>query len=148
MAADLFETYAVTIVATMVLSSIFFPGDMSMIIYPLTIGGACILTSIIGTFFVKLGKSKNVMNALYKGFVVSAISSLIILYPVTDYVLGLDKAYTLKDKSFTGMSLYYCGIIGLVITGLLIWITEYYTCLLYTSPSPRDRTRSRMPSSA
>ena len=71
MAADLFETYAVTIVATMVLSSIFFPSDMSMMIYPLTIGGACILTSIIGTFFVKLGKSKNVMGALYKGFIVT-----------------------------------------------------------------------------
>ena len=72
MAADLFETYAVTIVATMVLSSIFFVGrPMNMMIYPLTIGGACILTSILGTFFVKLGKSKNVMNALYKGFVVS-----------------------------------------------------------------------------
>ena len=76
MAADLFETYAVTIVATMVLSSIFFQGDMSMMIYPLTIGGACILTSILGTFFVKLGKDKNVMNALYKGFVVSAIASV------------------------------------------------------------------------
>ena len=74
MAADLFETYAVTIVATMVLSSIFFYGDINMMIYPLTIGGACILTSILGTFFVKLGKSKNVMNALYKGFVVSAVS--------------------------------------------------------------------------
>ena len=88
MAADLFETYAVTIVATMVLSSIFFYGDINMMIYPLTIGGACILTSILGTFFVKLGKSKNVMNALYKGFVVSAVSSLLILYPVTDYVIG------------------------------------------------------------
>ncbi|MDC1539010.1 sodium/proton-translocating pyrophosphatase, partial [Pelagibacteraceae bacterium] len=79
MAADLFETYAVTIVATMVLASIFFNGDMNMMIYPLSIGGACILTSILGTFFVKLGKSKNVMNALYKGFVVSAVSSLAIL---------------------------------------------------------------------
>ena len=127
MAADLFETYAVTIVATMVLSSIFFQGDMSMMIYPLTIGGACILTSILGTFFVKLGRSKNVMNALYKGFVVSAVSSLIILYPVTDYVLGLDNTYNLENKVFSGMSLYYCGIIGLVITGLLIWVTEYYT---------------------
>ena len=127
MAADLFETYAVTIVATMVLSSIFFPGNMSMIIYPLTIGGACILTSIIGTFFVKLGKSKNVMNALYKGFVVSAISSLIILYPVTDYVLGLENIYQTDKNSFTGLSLYYCGVIGLIITGLLIWVTEYYT---------------------
>ena len=127
MAADLFETYAVTIVATMVLSSIFFPGDLSMMIYPLTIGGACILTSIIGTFFVKLGGSKNVMGALYKGFVVSALTSLIILYPVTDFVLGLENSYNLNNKSFTGMSLYYCGVIGLIITGLLIWVTEYYT---------------------
>ena len=64
-----------------------------MMIYPLTIGGACILTSILGTFFVKLGKSKNVMNALYKGFIATAIISLIILYPITDYVLGLEKSY-------------------------------------------------------
>ena len=127
MAADLFETYAVTIVATMVLSSIFFPNDMSMMIYPLTIGGACILTSIIGTFFVRLGNTKNVMNALYKGFIVSAIASLIILYPVTDYVLGLENIYKLKTKSFSGIDLYYCGVIGLIITGLLIWVTEYYT---------------------
>ena len=127
MAADLFETYAVTIVATMVLSSIFFPNDMSMMVYPLTIGGACILTSIIGTFFVRLGNSKNVMNALYKGFIVSALASLIILYPVTDYVLGLENIYKLKNKSFTGIDLYYCGVIGLIITGLLIWVTEYYT---------------------
>ena len=127
MAADLFETYAVTIVATMVLSSIFFQGDMSMMIYPLTIGGACILTSILGTFFVKLGKDKNVMNALYKGFVVSAIASIIILYPVTDHVIGFATEYNVNGKNFNGMSLYYCGIIGLIITGLLIWITEYYT---------------------
>jgi K(+)-stimulated pyrophosphate-energized sodium pump len=127
MAADLFETYAVTIVATMVLSSIFFQGDMSMMIYPLTIGGACILTSIIGTFFVKLGKDKNVMNALYKGFVVSAIASVVILYPVTDHVIGFTTEYNVDGKNFNGMSLYFCGIIGLVITGLLIWITEYYT---------------------
>jgi K(+)-stimulated pyrophosphate-energized sodium pump len=127
MAADLFETYAVTIVATMVLSSIFFQGDMSMMIYPLTIGGACILTSIIGTFFVKLGKDKNVMNALYKGFVVSAIASVVILYPVTDHVIGFSTEYNVDGKNFNGMSLYFCGIIGLVITGLLIWITEYYT---------------------
>ena len=127
MAADLFETYAVTIVATMVLSSIFFQNDMGMMIYPLSIGGACLLTSIIGTFFVKLGKSKNIMGALYKGFLVSAILSLIVLYPVTDYVIGLTKVYSLKGLQFTGMSLYICGVIGLVITGLLIWITEYYT---------------------
>jgi K(+)-stimulated pyrophosphate-energized sodium pump len=127
MAADLFETYAVTIVATMVLSSIFFVGDINMMIYPLTIGGACILTSIVGTFFVRLGSTNNVMNALYKGFVVSAIASLAILYPVTDYVIGFSNEYTVNNKSFNGMDLYYCGVVGLVITGLLIWITEYYT---------------------
>ena len=127
MAADLFETYAVTIVATMVLSSIFFHGDMNMMVYPLTIGGACIITSIIGTFFVKLGKSKNVMNALYKGFIATALISLIVLYPVTDYVIGFNNSYNVGDKSFTGLSLYYCGIIGLIITGLIIWVTEYYT---------------------
>ncbi len=127
MAADLFETYAVTIVATMVLSSIFFHGDFNMMIYPLTIGGACIITSILGTYFVKLGKSKNVMNALYKGFVVTAISSLLVLYPVTDYVIGLSSEYSIENKIFNGMDLYLCGIVGLIITGLLIWVTEYYT---------------------
>ncbi len=126
MAADLFETYAVTIVATMVLSSIFFVGDLNMMIYPLSIGGACILTSILGTFFVKLGKDKNVMNALYKGFIVSAVASLVILWPVTDYVIGFTNEYTVNGKTFNGMNLYYCGVVGLVITGLLIWITEYY----------------------
>jgi len=127
MSADLFETYAVTIVATMVLSSIFFHNDMNMMIYPLTIGGICILTSILGTFFVRLGKSKNIMAALYKGFVATAISSLILLYPLTDYVIGFTTQYVIADKNFNGMSLYYCGVIGLVITGLIIWVTEYYT---------------------
>ena len=127
MAADLFETYAVTIVATMVLSSIFFVGDLNMMIYPLTIGAACLITSIIGTFFVKLGNNNNVMNALYKGFIVSALASLAILWPVTDYVIGFSNEYTINDKTFNGMDLYYCGVIGLLITGLLIWITEYYT---------------------
>ncbi len=127
MAADLFETYAVTIVATMVLSSIFFIGDFSMMIYPLAIGGACILTSILGTFFVTLGSDKNIMKAMYKGFVITAISSLVILYPITKYVIGFTTEYIVNEKSFTGLSLYFCGIIGLVITGLIIWITEYYT---------------------
>ncbi len=98
-----------------------------MMVYPLSIGGACILTSIIGTFFVKLGKSKNIMAALYKGFIATALTSLVILYPTTDFVLGLENIYTISNKSFTGMSLYICGVIGLVITGLLIWVTEYYT---------------------
>ena len=103
MAADLFETYAVTIVATMVLSSIFFIGDLNMMIYPLTIGAACIITSIIGTFFVKLGNNNNVMNALYKGFIVSALASLAILWPVTDYVIGFNNEYTVNEKTFNGM---------------------------------------------
>ena len=127
MAADLFETYAVTIVATMVLASIFFTSNANMMVYPLAIGGSCILTSIAGTFFVKLGKTKNIMNALYKGFIVTAVLSLVILYPVTDSVLGLDSVFKVSNKSFTGLDLYICGVAGLVITGLLIWITEYYT---------------------
>ncbi len=127
MAADLFETYAVTIVATMVLASIFFPNDYNLMIYPLAIGGACIITSIIGTWFVKLGKSKNIMGALYKGFIVTAITSLIILYPVTESVIGLTENYSNSGKNFNGLDLYICGVVGFVITGLLIWITEYYT---------------------
>ena len=127
MAADLFETYAVTIVATMVLASIFFPQNYNLMVYPLAIGGACILTSIIGTWFVKLGKSKNIMGALYKGFLVTAITSLLILYPVTDSVVGLSETYNNNGKIFSGMDLYICGVVGFIITGLLIWITEYYT---------------------
>ncbi len=127
MAADLFETYAVTIVATMVLASIFFPNDYNLMVYPLAIGGACIITSIIGTWFVKLGKSKNIMGALYKGFIVTAITSLIILYPVTDTIVGLTENYSNNNKNFNGMDLYICGVVGFAITGLLIWITEYYT---------------------
>ena len=131
MAADLFETYAVTIVATMVLSSIFFPLDYNLMIYPLAIGGSCILTSIIGTWFVRLGKSKNIMGALYKGFIVTAITSLLILYPVTSSIVGLSESYTNSGKTFNGMDLYICGVVGFVITGLLIWITEYYTGTTY-----------------
>ena len=128
MAADLFETYAVTIVATMVLASIFFPQDYNLMVYPLAIGGACIITSIIGTWFVKLGKSNNIMGALYKGFIVTAISSLIIMYPVTDSIVGINETYNNNAGSvFTGLDLYICGVVGFIITGLLIWVTEYYT---------------------
>lgn len=127
MAADLFETYVVTIVATMVLSSIFFVDNLSMMIYPLTIGAVCILTSIAGTFFVRLGSSKNIMGALYKGFIATAIFSLAILYPTTDKIIGLDNIYSTTKVEFSGFGLYLCGVIGLVITGLIIWITEYYT---------------------
>jgi K(+)-stimulated pyrophosphate-energized sodium pump len=131
MAADLFETYAVTIVATMVLASIFFSGNLNMLIYPLSIAGSCLITSIIGTYFVRLGSNKSIMGALYKGFIVSAILSLAVLYPVTEHVIGLTKVYKVGTLSFTGLKLYYCGVIGLVITGLLIWVTEYYTSTAY-----------------
>ena len=85
----------------MVLSSIFFPTDYNLMIYPLAIGGACILTSIIGTWFVKLGKSKNIMGALYKGFIVTAITSLLILYPVTSSIVGLQKHTAIVEKHLT-----------------------------------------------
>ncbi len=127
MAADLFETYAVTIVATMVLASIFFQGDGNMMIYPLAIGGGCIIASIVGTFFVRLGKSKNIMGALYKGFIVTAVISLILLYPITSSVIGLENIFVVGEKSFNGFDLYYCGVVGLAVTGLIIWVTEYYT---------------------
>ena len=127
MAADLFETYAVTIVATMVLSSIFFTNDLNMMIYPLSIGASCIITSIAGTFFVRLGKSKNIMGALYKGFIATAIFSILILYPVTDKIIGLNNIYSSSNAQFSGFDLYLCGIVGLIITGLIIWVTEYYT---------------------
>ena len=130
MAADLFETYAVTIVATMVLATIFFTGPIAemMTIYPMAIGGSCLVASIIGTFFVRLGRSQSIMGALYKGFIASAILSLIFIYPVTQVILGdMSKEFSFGTTSFTGTSLYICAFIGIVITGLLIWITEYYT---------------------
>jgi len=127
MAADLFETYAVTIVATMVLSSIFFIGNLSMMIYPLAIGASCILTSIAGTFFVKLGSSKNIMGALYKGFIVTAILSVVVLYPITNKIIGFNNIYSTTNSEFSGFELYLCGVVGLIITGLIIWVTEYYT---------------------
>ena len=132
MAADLFETYAVTVVATMVLASIFFAGDAvlssQMMLYPLVIGGACILTSVIGTFCVKLGANQNIMGALYKGFIVSAILSAVALYPVTNWIVGMDEV---GGMGFSGLDLFFCGLVGLVITGLLIWVTEYYTSTEY-----------------
>ncbi len=128
MAADLFETYAVTVVATMVLASIFLQGAAySLMLLPLAIGGVCVLTSILGTFFVKMGKSQNIMAALYKGFLVTAVTSAIALYFVFDFVLGgINNTVGLVNGA-TGLDLYYCGLVGLVVTGLIIWITEYYT---------------------
>ncbi len=134
MAADLFETYAVTVVATMVLASIFFTDAaqaMTMMIYPLVIGGACILASVVGTFFVKLGASNNIMGALYKGFIVSAVLSAVALFIITMIMIGLTDAITIGKIQTTGLSLFFCGLTGLVITGLIIWVTEYYTSTEY-----------------
>jgi len=128
MAADLFETYAVTAVATMVLAAIFFAGSpvllVNMMTLPLAIGGICIITSIIGTFFVKLGASQSIMGALYKGLIVTGVLSLIGVAIVIYALIGFGP---LAGVKFTGLALFECGIVGLIVTGLIIWITEYYT---------------------
>ncbi len=129
MAADLFETYVVSIVATMVLASIFFAGQpilTDIMALPLAIGGVCIIASIIGTFFVKL-TGTNIMGALYKGFLVSAALSLVGIGVVTAVLIGFGTDMTVDGVTFSGFSLFLCAIVGLVVTGLLIWVTEYYT---------------------
>ncbi|HTS39501.1 MAG TPA: sodium-translocating pyrophosphatase [Xanthobacteraceae bacterium] len=129
MAADLFETYAVTTVATMVLASIFFRGTpllSQMMTLPLAIGGACIITSIIGTFFVKLGASQSIMGALYKGLIVTGLLSLVGIALVI-YLLLPNGFGPIAGQPYTGMTLFVCGIVGLAVTGLIVWITEYYT---------------------
>jgi K(+)-stimulated pyrophosphate-energized sodium pump len=130
MAADLFETYAVTAVATMVLAAIFFatsPLLVNMMTLPLAIGGVCILTSIAGTFFVKLGANQSIMGALYKGLIATGVLSLIGVAGVIYALVGFDTPLRAGPASFTGLTLVWCGIAGLVVTGLIIVITEYYT---------------------
>ncbi|MBN9307086.1 MAG: sodium-translocating pyrophosphatase [Devosia sp. 67-54] len=130
MAADLFETYVVTIVATMVLASIVLPDAFKLagMVLPLAIGGACVITSIIGTYFVRLGSGSNIMGALYKGIIATGVLSLIVLLPVLWWVFGdLNAALGDASKAFTPWSLFWCGVTGLVITALIIVITEYYT---------------------
>ena len=154
MAADLFETYVVTVGATMVLTALLLTslGDllMPMMALPLLIGGACIVTSIIGTYFVKLGRKQNIMGAMYKGFIVTAVLSIPAIFGVMTWALGdmnaLIGASVVSETAtvalgdtlvtegtaevvggFTGMDLFWCAMLGLVVTGLIIWITEYYT---------------------
>ena len=130
MAADLFETYAVTVVATMVLAAIFFVGQpilASAMLYPLGICGTCIVTSIVGTFFVKLGANGSIMGALYKGLIVGGVLSIGGLALATHYLVGWDVIGTANGVAITGKNLFICGVLGLVITGLIVWITEYYT---------------------
>src|SRR5271170_6532638 len=129
MAADLFETYAVTTVATMILAAIFFGSVsadmvMRMMTYPLAIGGICIIASIIGTFFVRLGASQSIMGALYKGMIATAILALVGIAGVIYELIGFGA---LPGVSYSGQTLFICGIVGLAVTGLIIWITEYYT---------------------
>ena len=145
MAADLFETYVVTIAATMVLASILFAGVpmvegdgisavQRFMLYPLAIGGACILTSIGGTYFVKLSQgSTNVMGALYKGLIATGVMSVVALLLVTSLVTGFQQDYEIAGlggegvRTFNGFGLFICGIMGLVVTGAIVWVTEYYT---------------------
>lgn len=139
MAADLFETYAVTIVATMVLASLFFAGttrEAAMMAYPMAIGAVCILASIAGTFFVKISNAKGwlnnlsanpIMNALYKGFMATAVLSVGGIFFVTAWLPGLFRLTAADGTNFCGLSLFLCAVVGLLVTGLLIWVTEYYT---------------------
>ncbi|MCB2101412.1 MAG: sodium-translocating pyrophosphatase [Rhodobacterales bacterium] len=129
MAADLFETYAVTVVATMLLGAIFFAGGQqeTMMMLPLLIGGVCIVGSVIATWFVKLGASQNIMGALYKGLIASAVISAFLIGGVTSMFIGWDTAYDMVGRAVTGTQLFVCSITGLVVTGLIVWITEYYT---------------------
>ena len=123
MAADLFETYAVTLVATMLLATISFSGTDNLVAAmeaPLAIGGACILASIVGTFFVRLGSGANIMGALYKGLIVTALISAALVFGVTKYLFG--------DQF---MDYFWCAIVGLAVTGLIVWVTEYYTSTAY-----------------
>jgi K(+)-stimulated pyrophosphate-energized sodium pump len=127
MAADLFETYAVTTVATMVLAAIFFAGTpilANMMTLPLAIGGVCIITSIAGTFFVRLPASQSIMGALYRGLVATGALSLVGIALVIWLLVGFEQ---LPGVQYSGASLFVCGIAGLAVTGLIIWITEYYT---------------------
>jgi K(+)-stimulated pyrophosphate-energized sodium pump len=130
MAADLFETYVVTVGATMVLIALLLKsaGDqlLPLMSLPLLMGGVCIITSIIGTYFVRLGGGKNVMGAMYKGFLVTAVLSIPAIWFSTQYALG-DMETLITGTDYNGRSLFYCSLLGLVITGLIIWITEYYT---------------------
>jgi len=134
MAADLFETYVVTLVATMLLGSIYASAENKTLLmgYPLLIGGACVLSSVIGTFFVRLDESLNVMRALYKGFIVCMILSAVLFAIVTWQVFGFEQAIVLNSISYSGMNFLWCGWIGFLTCGLLVWITEYYTATHYS----------------
>jgi len=129
MAADLFETYAVTMVGTMLLGTLFFTGAdrETLMTLPLLIGATCIVASVIATFFVRLGASNNIMGALYKGFIASAVISAVFIGGIISLDIGWDTVFATGGSTFTGTNLYICALTGLVVTGLIVWITEYYT---------------------
>jgi K(+)-stimulated pyrophosphate-energized sodium pump len=131
MAADLFETYAVTVVATMVLAVIYFAGTadaLNLMLYPLAVCAVGVVASIIGTFFVRLGSNQSIMGALYKGFIATGVLSVIALWPVTSYLLGgMGHEFTARGFHFSAMDLFWCGLVGLAVTALIIVVTEYYT---------------------
>jgi K(+)-stimulated pyrophosphate-energized sodium pump len=148
MAADLFETYIVTLGATMVLVALLVGGAAApaLMALPLLAGGVCIITSVIGTYFVKLGRSQNIMGALYKGFIVTAVLSIPALYFATnalfpdmsaliggaaDAVSSDTSAPVAAGTQFSAMNLFWCMMVGLAVTGLIVWITEYYTGTAY-----------------
>ncbi|MCB2106686.1 MAG: sodium/proton-translocating pyrophosphatase, partial [Rhodobacteraceae bacterium] len=128
MAADLFETYAVTIVATMLLATIYFEGaaEASAMLYPLVVGGVCIIASVIGTFFSGIGASGKIMPALYRGFIVTSVISAILIIVITTQMFGA-PIVTEGGRTITSTNLITCAIVGLVVTGLIVFITEYYT---------------------
>jgi K(+)-stimulated pyrophosphate-energized sodium pump len=125
MAADLFETYAVTIIATMVLGGLVISGSPNAVIYPLVLGGVSIIASIIGTFFVNTREGGKIMNALYRGLLVAGLLAVVSFYPVTTWLLG--DGVMIGDKLVSSMNLYLASLIGLALTGAMVWITEYYT---------------------
>ena len=130
MAADLFETYVVTVGATMILTALLLknaPNLLDLMAMPLLIGGVCIVTSIIGTYFVRLGGGKNIMGAMYKGFLVTAVLSVPAIWWAISHSLGGDMEAPIGGQAYSGRILFYCAFLGLVITGVIIWITEYYT---------------------
>ncbi len=125
MAADLFETYAVTTIAAMILGDLLFPGREAVILYPLILGGVSMIASVIATFFIRLGKTQNVMNALYKGLFAAGILSLIAFYPVTNWLMS-------DFSTFSALHLYLCAVIGLALTVFMVLLTDYYTSTNYS----------------
>ena len=133
MAADLFETYAVTVVATMLLAAIYFTGELQhlMMMYPLLIGGVCILGSVFGTKYVRLGSDNNIMKALYRGLTVAALASAGLIIVVTFLLFWGAPEMQIQGKTFGVGNLLMCSLTGLVITAALVWITEYYTATAF-----------------